>query len=336
MKANLLRFEKRFLEHCTKRQLLSHGDRLLLALSGGSDSVALLKLLVAIQPFIKFSLAAAHCNFQLRAKESQADETFCQTLCQKLGVEIFTKKFHTKRLAKARKTSIEETARNLRYAWFETLMQTHGFNKLATAHQKNDNAETILFNLFRGASLLGLAGIPERRENIIRPVLHLERKELQEYLHTTQTPYRTDSSNVLDDYDRNFIRLRVIPTIEERFKHKFLHNLSRLSENALELNAFVESHIKKVMKRKGLSFEAQSFEVSALKKLTTFEQKEIFKRALMKLHIQPSAQVLARLVGVLQTQSGRKIVLNKHVSVIWEKSHLVFVDNSRAKNRSTP
>ncbi len=335
MKANLLHFEKRFLEHCTKRQLLEHGDRVLVSLSGGSDSVALLKLLVAIQPFIKFSLAAAHCNFKLRATESDADEAFSKTLCKALGVELFSKKFDTKRLAKARKTSIEETARNLRYAWFETLMQTHGFNKLATAHQKNDNAETILFNLFRGASLLGLAGIPERRGNIIRPVLHLERDELAAYLRETQTPHRTDASNFSDDYDRNFIRLRVIPTIEERFKHKFSQNLSRLSENALELNAFVESHIKKVMKRKGLSFEARSFEVAALKKLMTFEQKEIFKRALMKLHIEPSAQVLSSLVGLLQTQSGRKIILNKHVSVIWEKSHLVFANNSRAKNRST-
>jgi tRNA(Ile)-lysidine synthase len=114
-------------------------------------------------------------------------------------------------IAKTRKTSLEETARTLRYDWFESLMQTHAFNKLATAHQRNDNAETILFNLFRGASLLGLAGIPERRANIIRPVLHLEREELRTYLHQTKTPYRTDTSNFSDEYDRNFIRLRVIP-----------------------------------------------------------------------------------------------------------------------------
>lgn len=331
MKAKLRPFEKRFLEHCTKRNLIKSGDAVLVALSGGSDSVALLKLLLVIQPFIKFSLAAAHCNFKLRASESDADESFCKTLCASLGIKIFTKNFDVKRAAKARKTSLEETARHLRYAWFESLMQTHAFNKLATAHQQNDNAETILFNLFRGTSLLGLAGIPERREHIIRPVLHFKREELQDYLDQTQTPYRTDHSNFSDEYDRNFIRLRVIPTIEERFKHKLLQNLSRLSENAVELNTFVELHIKKLMRRKGLSFESQSFEVEALKKLTAFEQKEIFKRALEQVSIEPSAQVLSRLSGLVQTQSGRKIVLNEHVEAVWKKSRLIFIKNKPLK-----
>jgi tRNA(Ile)-lysidine synthase len=328
MKAKLRAFEKKFLEHCTNRCLIESGDSVLVALSGGSDSVALLKLLLAIQPFLKCSLAAAHCNFKLRHNESDNDERFCKDLCERLGIDFFSKKFDTRQIAKTRKTSLEETARTLRYDWFETLMQTHAFNKLATAHQRNDNAETILFNLFRGASLLGLAGIPERRANIIRPVLHLEREELRTYLHQTKTPYRTDTSNFSDEYDRNFIRLRVIPTIEERFKHKFSQNLLRLSENAIELNAFLDAHIKKLMKRKGLSFQDQSFEVAALKKLTLFEQKELFKRALMHLKIEPSAQVLSRLTGLLHTQSGRKITIGKHITAVWKQSHLVFINES--------
>ncbi len=328
MKAKLLVFEKKFLEHCKKRRLIEQGDAVLVALSGGSDSVALLKLLLAIQPFIKFSLAAAHCNFKLRHKESDDDERFCKELCERLGVNFFSRQIDARRMAKIHKTAIEETARILRYEWFERLMQKHGFNKLATAHQRNDNAETILFNLFRGTSLLGLAGIPERRGKIIRPVLHLAREELRTYLHQTQTPYRTDSSNFSDEYDRNFIRLRVIPTIEERFKHKFLQNLLRLSENAVELNAFLDVHVSRLMRRKGLSFQNQSFEIAALKKLTTFEQKELFKRALMRLKIEPTAQVLARLTELLQTQSGRKVVLSKNVSARWEKSYLVFISET--------
>ncbi len=331
MKAKLRAFEKKFLEHCTNRRLIERGDSVLVALSGGADSVALLNLLLAIQPFLKFSLAAAHCNFKLRGKESDDDERFCKDLCERLGIHFFSKQFDTKQIAKTRKTAIEETARALRYDWFETLMHTHAFNKLATAHQRNDNAETILFNLFRGASLLGLAGIPERRENIIRPVLHLEREELRAYLQQIQMPYRTDTSNFSDEYDRNFIRLRVIPLIEERFKHKFSQNLLRLSENALELNAFLDTHLKKVMRRKGLSFKDQSFEIAALKKLTPFEQKELFKRALMRLKIEPSAQVLSRLSGLLQTQSGRKVVLNKHISAVWKQSRLVFINENKTE-----
>lgn len=335
MKAKLRVFEKKFLEHCVKRRLIVSGDSVLVALSGGSDSVALLKLLLAIQPFIKYSLAAAHCNFKLRSKESDDDESFCRDLCATSGIVLFSKKFNTQSISKARKTSIEQTARDLRYAWFSTLMRTHGFNKLATAHQQNDNAETILFNLFRGGSLLGLSGIPERRGNIIRPALHLEREALHAYLMQTQTPYRTDASNFVDDYDRNFIRLSVIPTIEARFKHKFKQNLSRLSENAVELNAFLESHIEKVMKRKGLSFKDRSFEISALKKLTPFEQKEIFKRALENVKIEPSAQLLSRLSRLLQTQSGKRVVLGKHLSAVWKKAHLIFI-NDNASNEIEP
>ncbi|MCS6989283.1 MAG: tRNA lysidine(34) synthetase TilS [Chloroherpetonaceae bacterium] len=332
LKARLTPFEKRFLERCKTRGLIEKGDRVLIALSGGSDSVALLKLLRAVQPYLKLSLAAAHCNFQLRGKESDDDEAFCQALCQSLGIECFAKKFDAALVAAREKTSIEETARNLRYRWFAELMRERGFNKLATAHQRNDNAETILFNLFRGASLLGLAGIPERRGDIIRPALHLTREDLRNYLAETNSPFRDDSSNASLDFDRNFIRLRVIPLIEERFGSKFLQNLSRLSENAAELQAFVESHIEKLSRRKGLSFKNDSFDVAALKRLTAFEQKELFKRALAKFGIEPSAQALSRLAGLLNAQSGRKIALSARVEAVWKKDRLMFV----AKDSSRP
>lgn len=324
-KARLSAFEKRFLEHCGVSGLIERGDRVLIALSGGADSIALLKLLRAVQPYLRLELAAAHCNFQLRGKESDDDEAFCLSFCQSLGVECFAKRFQTALVAKREKTSIEETARNLRYQWFEELMRERGFNKLATAHHRDDNAETILFNLFRGASLLGLAGIPSRRGNIVRPVLHLSRDDLRGYLAETQTPYRDDSSNASLDYDRNFIRLRVIPLIEERFAPKFSQNLFRLSEHATELQAFVERHVAKLSRRKGLSFKNDAFDVAALKALTPFEQKELFKRALTKFGVEPSAQALARLAGLLETQSGRKVVLSARLEVVWKKTRLVFV-----------
>jgi tRNA(Ile)-lysidine synthase len=318
-------FEKKFLEHCKSKSALVKSDAVLLALSGGADSVALFRLLVAVQPYLKLRVSVGHCNFQLRGSESNGDERFCARLCKKFNVPFFCARFETARQAQASGRSIQETARALRYDWFQSISAERGFTKIATAHQANDNAETMLFNLFRGASLLGLAGIPERRENIIRPMLHLERAEILNYLAEKKQRYRVDSSNFLDDYDRNFIRLHVIPKIEERFKRKFLPNLSRLSENIGEIQAFVDAHISKLTRKKGLSFSRQSFDVAALQTLAPFEQKEIFKRALRQVGLEPSSQMLARLAGLLKTQSGRKVILSNRVEAVWKKSSLVFV-----------
>jgi tRNA(Ile)-lysidine synthase len=320
--------EKKFLETIRKKKLIVKGDSVLIALSGGSDSVALFHLLLSAQPFLSLSLSAGHCNFQLRGKASEHDAEFCQRLCDQFNIPFFSRQFNTRSIAKNQKTSLEETARNLRYDFFETLMQPHAFTKLATAHHRNDNAETILFNLFRGSSLLGLSGIAERRESLIRPLLGFTHEELLSYLEKKKASYCIDESNFHDEPDRNFIRLKVIPLIEERFKHKLLPSLIRLSENATELEDFIERHVGKLMRRKGLSFHGNAFDIIALQSLTQFEQKELFKRALAQFDIEPNAKRLEQLAALLTSQSGRKVTINPSLEVCWEKGILRF---TRAK-----
>ncbi|NTW49633.1 MAG: tRNA lysidine(34) synthetase TilS [Chlorobiales bacterium] len=316
--------EQRFLEHIQTRKLLKRGDSLLIALSGGPDSMALLSLLHTIKPVLKLQVAAVHCNFQLRARASLQDERFCREHCDKLGTPIHIKAFDTAAFANEKKLSIEEAARHLRYAYFSALAGEYGYQKIATAHHANDNAETILFNLFRGASMLGLGGIPIENGAIIRPMLYLQREEILDYLKSKSIPYRIDKSNLTVDYDRNFIRHKVIPVIEKRFEHKLLPNLQRLSQNVGELQDFLDGHFEELMHRHGLRLEHGTLHVPALKSLTLFEQKEIFKRTLKELGIEPSAKRLSQLCTLLQTQPGRQIVINKHLQVLWKGKSIYF------------
>ncbi|ACF15091.1 tRNA(Ile)-lysidine synthetase [Chloroherpeton thalassium ATCC 35110] len=319
-------FEKKFLERLRVKSLIKKNEKVLLAFSGGADSMALLSLLKKVQPFLNLQLAAAHCNFGLRGEESDADETFCQMQCDALEIPIFTIHFDTKHFAQQHKMSIEEAARHLRYNFFYKLAEIERCSKIATAHHANDNAETILFNLFRGSSLLGLKGIRVKHEKLVRPLLGFKRAELIEYLESQQLPYRLDLTNLSDAYDRNFIRLKVIPLIEERFKHKLLPNLLRLSENGTELDVFLNAHFEKLTSQNGLNPFEQQLHVPSLQMLSKFEQKEIFKRALACFSIDPNANRLSRLCDLLETQAGRKVILSKDLEVIWKGKWLYFLN----------
>ncbi|MBC8043491.1 MAG: tRNA lysidine(34) synthetase TilS [Rhizobacter sp.] len=319
-RAVLTPFEKRLLEHVKLRGLIEPGDRVLVALSGGLDSVALLHLMAAVQPYFKLSIAAAHCNFKLRGRASTADAALCKRLCLSLGVQLFTVSFETAKLAAFKKTSIEETARNLRYEFFGRLAEKHGFTKILTAHHQNDNAETVLFNLFRGASLLGLHGIRERRGKIVRPLLFALRDDLARYAGEKKFAFRNDRSNDSDVFDRNFIRLKVIPLIETRFKDKLAPSLARLSDSARELEIFANRHISSLMT------EGQTaFSVRKLQSLSGFEQKEIFKRVLARFGLEPNAKMLARLSDLLRTQAGRRVTVSENVEAVWKGTRILFL-----------
>jgi tRNA(Ile)-lysidine synthase len=317
--------EKQFLEQLTKRRLVQRGDKVLLAVSGGPDSMALLSLFCSVQPFLQCSLALAHCNFQLRDSESDSDEAFVQEQATARNLPCFVERFETRNVAATWKKSLEESARLLRYAFFERLMQEHGFHKVATGHHVNDNAETILFNLVRGTSLLGLRGIRAQHGTIIRPMLLLHKHAITTYLHEQQIPYRVDSSNEGTEYDRNFIRHRLIPLIEERFPRKLLPSLQRLSEQAGELEEFLELYFEQLTQREPLlQLHNNQLNVKALQKLTSFEQKEIIKRALWELGAPVDGQTLQRMVELLQTQSGRMVQLGRKWQVEWKGNSLYF------------
>lgn len=194
-----------------KHQLFGKNDKILVALSGGADSVALLHMLLNEG----YQCEVAHCNFHLRGEESNRDEAFAKMLCQQLHVKLYVKHFQTADIAKERKISIEMAARDLRYEWFEELRLETGSDVIAVAHHQDDNVETILLNLLRGTGLQGLLGMRPKNGHIVRPLLTYSRQELIDYLNRVQQSFVTDSTNLQDDFTRNKIRLQLLPLMEE-------------------------------------------------------------------------------------------------------------------------
>ena len=198
-----------------KRQnMLSKGDRVFVALSGGADSVALLHVLLELRGELGVSVRALHLNHKLRGEESERDERYVRALCEELGVPLRVGSAQVARAAKERGLSVEECARKARYAFFSRCAGGER-DKVATAHTASDNAETVLLNLARGTSLRGLCGIPPVRAGIIRPLLDCTRREVEQYCAVRRLRYVTDSSNLSDDYTRNRLRHQVMPVLRE-------------------------------------------------------------------------------------------------------------------------
>jgi tRNA(Ile)-lysidine synthase len=234
-------FFTRFHEYARRRRLIEDRNKIIVAVSGGADSMVLLDLLAREQDVSGIRLIVAHFNFQLRGLESDGDEQLVIQRARHYGVEVYVERANTAEYAKHNKLGIQEAARNLRYEFFEKLLISSGFDKIATAHHADDNAETVLLNLFRGAGVQGLAGIPIYRadKKIIRPMLFAQRTEIEQYAEEEQIPYRTDSSNKTDHYTRNFIRHQILPLVKEQVNPTVVQALQRSSELFRELEAYL-------------------------------------------------------------------------------------------------
>lgn len=202
---------KQFLSHLSENKLALADDKILLAVSGGLDSMVMLDLFVKAG----FSCEVAHVNFQLRGEESKYDESFVKKRCETYGVPCHVLHADTKTLAATKGISIQMAARELRYEWFQALLEKRNLQHIATAHHLNDSIETTLFNWINGASLAGLVGIAVRNGSVIRPLLFATRVMIEQYANDNDLVWTEDSSNSTDDYTRNFIRHQIIPKLRE-------------------------------------------------------------------------------------------------------------------------
>src|ERR1700737_1326684 len=204
-----------------KENLFSHGDKLLLAVSGGVDSVVLCELCQQAG----FDFVIAHCNFQLRKAESLRDEDFVRQLAGKYGKEVFVRRFETERYAAEKKISIQVAARELRYAWFHELIDSSTARYILTAHHLDDNIETLLMNFFKGTGISGLRGILPKQGKLLRPLLFAGKDELRQFAVDNNLSWMEDSSNQSDKYTRNYFRHRVIPLVQTLYPEA-IHNLA--------------------------------------------------------------------------------------------------------------
>ncbi|MDR0725014.1 MAG: tRNA lysidine(34) synthetase TilS [Prevotellaceae bacterium] len=217
---------------------LGSKSKYLLAVSGGIDSMVMAHLFFVAG----FKFPIAHCNFSLRGEESDGDEDFVRRFAEKYGVPFYSTRFDTERYADENNISIQVAARELRYRWFEELRQKYGFDKIATAHNADDNLETFFINLSRGAGLNGLTGIPSNTDSLIRPLLGFSRKDIVEYSIVNNVPYREDSSNRSDKYLRNRLRNQLLPVFDEispSFREKVAESMIYLDK----ANQFIETEI---------------------------------------------------------------------------------------------
>ena len=243
----------KFKQYIQEEKLFHPTNRLLLAVSGGVDSVALCEL--CRQAGYEFVMA--HCNFKLRGSESDRDEEFVRELAQKYGVPLHVNTFDTITYAKDQKKSIEEAARELRYQWFHVLINEPGdasLQYILTGHHADDNMETVMMNFFRGTGISGLRGILPKQGSIVRPILFARRTELEQFALEYKLEFVTDHTNLQNNYTRNFFRNKVIPLVQESYPeagNNLLKNIRRFRETAQLYQQSIALHKKKLLEFKG-------------------------------------------------------------------------------------
>lgn len=241
--------KNKVLETIKKYNLIEKGDKLVLGVSGGPDSIAMLNILNEIKMDEKidlnFNIVVAHINHMIR-KEATEDEKFVQDFCKKKDIEFYSKSIDVQKLANNNKIGIEEAGRNARYEFFDEILKKTKSNKVAIAHNKNDKAETIIMNIMRGSGILGLKGMDTKREKYIRPLIECERVEIEKYCEEQKLNPRIDKTNFENEYTRNKIRNVVIPYIKKEFNPNIISTLDRLSELVREEEEYIEKQVKNI------------------------------------------------------------------------------------------
>ena len=299
--------------------------KLLIACSGGIDSVVLTRLLKEL----KFDISLAHCNFSLRGKESDGDEEFVVKLADKLSVPVFTIKFQTKKYASEKKISTQMAARDLRYNWFEELLENQSFDYLLTAHHLGDDLETFFINLSRGTGLRGLTGIPNINERIVRPFLEFSRAEILQYAEEKKINWREDTSNASTDYLRNKLRLKVLPKFKELNKN-ILQNFKQTQKHLNESLLLVEDYML-LIKNLVLNNTEDGIEID----ISQLQELPNTKALLYELLSPYGFTTWGDISDLLKAQSGKKVFSNSYQLLKNRNSLLLSEITSEDSSEST-
>ncbi|MCX8096670.1 MAG: tRNA lysidine(34) synthetase TilS [Spirochaetes bacterium] len=318
MKAEL---EKKVLDTINKYKLVSEGDKILVSLSGGVDSVVLLNVLDNLKAKLGIQLGAIHINHLLRHLSSR-DELFCINLCNEMGIPCFTFRKNVREFARENNLSIEEAGRIVRYSTIRQFARENGFTKIATAHHIDDNIETLFLRIFKGTSLKGLLLIRPKFQNIIRPLIEITKYEIIEYAKEQKLSFIIDETNYSNEYERNYVRNIIIPTIYPRFPN-FREKIYNLISDLRDLYSIVEMLTKNAINQY-VVFEKDSAVINL--KITEDYPKiitrEVVKKILSYFKTPISRKVLDRISYETRGYGNKVVVKFKNIIVLREYDKL--------------
>jgi len=314
---------KKLKGYIDSKDLCASGDRLLLAVSGGIDSVVMLDLMVNAG----YNCSVAHCNFQLRGKESEHDMDFVVSLGEKYRLKTHIKRFETSSYASSHGISIQMAARDLRYNWFNEIASQEAYDHVAIAHNADDNIETFFLNLIRGTGLSGITGMPAKAGIFIRPVLWAGRNDIEEYCSGKELSYREDSSNIRTSYKRNFLRHEILPLFEH-LNPSFFETMGQNMENIRQAGSMLQGYFT-YLKGLVVSFRGNETRLS-LKALNDLHEPQWFlHRYLSEYGFTPTQT--ADITGSLNSGPGRKFVSDSHM-LLKDREFFILV---RLENKDT-
>ena len=326
------------LETIKKYNLIKDGDRIVLGVSGGPDSIAMLNVLNDIRNDkklqMKFDIIVAHVNHMIR-EEAIDDQKFVENFCKKINVTFYAKSIDVQKIANNKKIGTEEAGRNARYEFFDEIAEKERANKIAIAHNKNDKIETIIMNMLRGSGIAGLKGIePIKNDKYIRPLIECERFEIEEYCRQNNIEPRIDRTNFENVYTRNKIRNIVIPYIKQEFNPNIIQTMDRLSDLVKEEDEYLE----KVVETKYKEYVQQESNTQIVMDLKGFnkEEKVIKSRLLLytisrlfgttkgieKIHIEDIIKLCEKNVG------NKYLTPNKNIKVLVKNQNIYFIDQN--------
>ena len=322
--------KNKVIETIKKYKLIEAGDKIVLGVSGGPDSISMLNILNEIKDEFDFKIYVAHINHLIR-EEAIDDEKFVENYCKKNDISFFCKRAEVQKIAETQKIGTEEAGRNVRYEFFEEVCSKVGANKIAIAHNKNDKIETIIMHLLRGSGLSGLKGMQPIRDNkYIRPLIECERNEIEQYCEENKLEPRIDKTNFENEYTRNKIRNIVLPYIKKEFNPNIINTINRLSEVAEEennyLNKITEDAFNNVLieKNKNIALDLKKFnnlELVIKRRVILYTINEILgtTQGIEKINIEEIINLCTKNIGnkfLIPTKAIKILVKNKIIFFI--------------------
>lgn len=321
---------EKVIETIKKYNLIGDGDKIILAVSGGPDSISMLDILYKIQQNenINFEIIVAHVNHMIR-KEAIEDAIYVENFCERRNIEFYLKSIDVKKIANNNKIGTEEAGRKERYKFFYELAKKTNANKIAIAHNKNDNVETVFMHILRGTGMNGLKGIEPKRGMYIKPLIECERREIEEYCEENNLEPRIDKTNFENIYTRNKIRNVVIPYVKKEFNQNIIQTIDRLSKLVIEEEEYMDEQVKKVFNDL-LLFEGEKEIQIELKKFNSLE-KVIKSRLILytitrifgssegieKIHIEDIIKLCSNNIG------NKYLTPNKNIKIL-VKNHKIY------------